>query len=98
MRDLMSWAGNFEGLERYLRDFTNIGGDPAYDTNGILILLLALADNLRRNASPEEMQELTETLSPEQSEFLSQLATWAREGHCYSRPSEHLTGPPPLEH
>ena len=75
------WIGSFEGLERYLRDFTNIGGDPAYDTNGILILLRALADNLRQHAPPEEMQELTETLTSEQSEFLGQLATWAREGH-----------------
>jgi hypothetical protein len=77
----MAWSGSFEELKGYLRDFTNIGGDPAYDTNGILILLLALADNLRCNASSEEVQELAETLSPEQSEFLRQLAVWTRESY-----------------
>jgi hypothetical protein len=59
-----------------------IGGDPAYDTNGILMLLLALADNLRESGPAlADLPELTETITPEQAEFLGQLAAWARESH-----------------
>jgi hypothetical protein len=77
----MAWSGSYELLREYLRRFTNIGGDPAYDTNGILMLLLALADNLRDNAPSEELRELAETISPEQAAFLGRLAAWARESH-----------------
>jgi hypothetical protein len=75
---LLAWNGSYEALREYLRDFTNIGGDPAYDTNGILMLLLALADNLRE--SPQalaDLPELAETISREQAAFLGQLAHWA---------------------
>jgi len=74
----MAWNGSYEALREYLRDFTNIGGDPAYDTNGILMLLLALTDNLRE--SPQalaDLPELAETISPGQAAFLGQLAHWA---------------------
>lgn len=82
----MAWSGNWEALCQYLRDFTNIGGDQAYDTNGILTLLLALADNLRE--SPEAMAdlpELAERLSPEQAAFLGQLSRWAAEARHAAR-------------
>jgi hypothetical protein len=72
----MAWSGSYEALRQYLRDFTNIGDDPAYDTNGILMLLLALADNLRESPSAlADLPELTETITPEQSEFLGKLAS-----------------------
>jgi hypothetical protein len=78
----MAWSGSYEELCRYLRHFTNIGDDPAYDTNGILILLLALADNLRECPSAQgDLRELAETITPEQAAFLFQLAGWARESH-----------------
>jgi hypothetical protein len=76
----MSWSGSYEGLRKYLRDFTNIGGDPAYDSNGILMLLLALVDNLRE--SPEahaDLPELAENISEEQAAFMERLACWAAE-------------------
>ena len=76
----MAWSGSHEGLRQYLREFTNIGGDPAYDTNGILMLLLALADNLRESATAlGDLPELAETVTPEQAAFLAQLARWAVE-------------------
>jgi hypothetical protein len=74
----MAWNGSYEALRQYLRDFTNIGGDPAYDTNGILMLLLALAINLRE--SPEalaDLPELADRLGLERAAFLGQLAHWA---------------------
>ena len=74
----MRWPGSYESLRNYLRAFTNIGGDPAYDTNGILTLMLALADNLRADAGAlADLPELAETITPEQAAFLAQLAQWA---------------------
>jgi hypothetical protein len=74
----MAWSGSYEALLQYLRDFTNIGGDPAYDTNGILMLLLALADNLRECPVAEaDLPELAEAITAEQATFLEQLSRWA---------------------
>ncbi len=76
----MAWSGNYEALRKYLRDFTNIGGDPPYDTNGVLMLFLALADNLREcDTAQGELPELAETITPEQIAFLRQLVRWAEE-------------------
>jgi len=78
----MAWSGSYEALRDYLRDFTNIGGDPAYDTNGILMLMLALADNLRECPSAQDdLRDLAETITPEQADFLGRLARWATESH-----------------
>jgi hypothetical protein len=78
----MAWTGSYEALRDYLREFTNVSRDPVYDTNGILMLLLALADNLRESPSAlADLPELAETVSPEQAAFLGQLAAWARECH-----------------
>jgi hypothetical protein len=70
---------SYEQLERYLRDFTNFGGGPVpYDFNGVLRLLLAVADNLRDNsyldAHAEDIQSI---VTPKQAEFLSRLARTA---------------------
>jgi hypothetical protein len=76
----MGWSGSWEGLCQYLRNFTNIGGDPVYDTNGILTLLLTLSDNLRE--TPEalaDLPELAERITQEQAAFLGQLSQWAAE-------------------
>jgi hypothetical protein len=76
----MRWSGSYEDLRQYLRDFTNIGEDPAYDTNGILMLLLALADNLRTSGESEaSLPELAETMTLEQVGFLRQLVRWAEQ-------------------
>jgi hypothetical protein len=76
----MAWSGSWEGLCQYLRDFTNIGGDSAYDTNGILTLLLALADNLRESSEAfADLPELSERITSEQAVFLGQLSWWAAE-------------------
>jgi hypothetical protein len=76
----MAWSGSYESLRQYLRDFTNIGGDPAYDTNGVLMLLLALADNLRECGTAEaDLPELAETITTEQVAFLRRLVQWREE-------------------
>jgi hypothetical protein len=81
----MSWSGSYEALRQYLRDFTNIGGDPAYDTNGILVLLLALIDNLRECGEAEaDLPEVAEMITPEQVAFLRQLIRWAEQSRATS--------------
>lgn len=87
----MAWSGGYEALRQYLHDFTNIGGDPAYDTNGILMLLLALADNLRScPGALADLPELAETIEPEQAVFLEQLARWAAATHLTAISAERL--------
>ena len=78
----MEWSGSYEELRQYLRDFTNMGGDPAYDTNGILMLLLALADNLREcPPAMADLPELAETITQEQANFLGWMADLARQSY-----------------
>lgn len=75
----MAWVGGHEERRQYLRDFTNIGGDPAHDTNGILMLLLALADNLRVSGQAEaDLVELADSITAEQAAFLARLAGMGR--------------------
>jgi hypothetical protein len=74
----MAWTGTYEVLHQYLRFFANIAGNPSYDTDGVLKLLLALADNLReREEAQAALPALTETITAEQVEFLRQLICWA---------------------
>jgi hypothetical protein len=74
----MAWTGTYEGLRQYLRFFTNIAGDPSYDTDGILKLLLALADSLRKSEKAQaDLPGLAETITAGQIEFLRQLICWA---------------------
>ena len=76
----MGWSGSFEALRQYLRHFTNIGGDPAYDTNGVLMLLLALADILRERGEAEaDLPQMAEAITPDQAAFLVRLARSAAE-------------------
>ncbi len=71
-------GAGFEALRRYLREFTDIGGDPGRDTKGVLTLLLALADNLRASGQAlAELPGLAGAITPEQAAFLDQLAQWA---------------------
>jgi hypothetical protein len=74
----------YEQLRSLLRGYTNWGDDPVpYDFNGVLRLLLALADNLRQNACLDAHAEDVEgIMSPEQALFLSRLAS------CGPRPDK----------
>jgi hypothetical protein len=69
---------SYEHLKNLLGHYTNWGGDPVpYDFNGVLGLLLALADNLRHNSCLDAYAEDIESImSPEQAEFLSRLAAY----------------------
>ena len=48
--------------------FVNIGGDPVpYDFGGVLVLWLALIDNLRASHLEAELDDVAGYLSPEQA-------------------------------
>jgi hypothetical protein len=66
-------------LREYLRGFINFGGDPVpYDVNGVVHLVLALLDNLRANALPAELQQISGAFTDEQAAFFLQLAEYVR--------------------
>ena len=67
---------SYEDLESYLRNFTNFGGDPVpYDLVGAFHLLLALVDNLRESSlETDQLEDLGELLTEEQTKFLARLA------------------------
>jgi hypothetical protein len=76
----MAWTGSFVELETYLREFVNFGGDPVpYDFGGVLLLWLALLDNLRANHIDADLRDVVGYLSPEQTAFLLRLAERVRE-------------------
>jgi hypothetical protein len=76
----MAWRGSFEELEAYLRGFVNISGEPVpYDFGGVLLLWLALLDNLRANHIDADLGDVAGYLSPEQAAFLLRLAERVRE-------------------
>lgn len=75
----MAWSGSFEELEAYLRGFINFGGDPVpYDFGGVLLLWLALLDNLCVNHIDADLYDVAGFLSPEQIAFLVRLADKVR--------------------
>jgi len=69
----------FEELEKYLRGFVNFRGDPVeYDFGGVVALMLALLNNLRERALPAELEDLPETLTEAEAQFLLRLAEYVR--------------------
>jgi hypothetical protein len=77
----MPWTGTYDELQEYLRQFINFKGGPVeYDFNGVVQLMLAALDNLRRNALEDELDEVGEMFSDEQANFLLKLADHIRRG------------------
>lgn len=75
----MAWRGSFAELEAYLWGFVNFGGDPVpYDFGGVLLLWLALLDNLRVNHIDADLDDAAGYLSAEQAAFLLRLADHVR--------------------
>lgn len=69
-------------MERYLREFANFSGDPVpYDSGGVIILWLALLDNLRQHHIDSDFDNVVEYSSPAQQAFLLELADRVRAAH-----------------
>ncbi len=68
-------AGSHEELIRYLREFRTWGNaGEGYDYVGMLHLLGACLENLRKYASESELKELGDCLEAGQLLFLKKLA------------------------
>lgn len=67
----------YEGLQRYLAEFANFGGDPVpYDFVGTFMLFVALLSNLASHHLDADLDALIETdfrFSDQQRAFLQKL-------------------------
>lgn len=67
---------SIEDLVQHLKDFRTWGNQSeGYDAVGMLHLLGACLDNLRKNASKSDLADLPECLEAHQLMFLKKLAT-----------------------
>jgi hypothetical protein len=64
---------SFESLATYLRNFTTWNETGGYDFNGMVFLLGACLDNLRKRASKEEVDEISAILEKHQLAFLKRI-------------------------
>ena len=65
---------SFAQLERGLRDWRSFVDPDTYDVAGMMTLLCACLENLRKHVLPEELNELRDGLSEEDRAFLKTLA------------------------
>lgn len=80
---------SFVDLKEFLRHWTFWGGDEGpYDVVGMMCLLGACLDNLREFALHAELEDVGECLTPEQAEFLQNLATQLARTSSDARASE----------
>ena len=62
---------SFEDLKRYLEDFTCWRGEEhVYDFGGVASLFLALLDNIRKNSTEGDIEEIGGYFTETQREFL----------------------------
>ena len=67
---------SFDDLVQYLKDYRAWGNQSeGYDATGMSHLLGACLDNLRQNASKEDLADLPECLEAHQIMFLKKIAT-----------------------
>jgi hypothetical protein len=67
---------SLDDLVQHLKDFRTWGNQSeGYDAVGMLHLLGACLDNLRKNASKTDLADLPECLEAHQLMFLKKLAT-----------------------
>jgi len=69
-------VNTYEDLVRFLREWTNFGGDPPYDFIGAHHLFLALLTNLAKNhlaADLDSLAEFAPVIDEEQRNYLQQL-------------------------
>jgi hypothetical protein len=65
---------SFEQLEEGLREWMSFGDPQAYDAAGMMVLLCACLDNLRKYALPAELEDFGAGLTDEERAILKTLA------------------------
>lgn len=67
-----------DDLIKYLREFSNIGGDPVpYDRVLVMHLLMALLDNARETFTEGDYDEMPYFFTDEQRVFITKFAEYA---------------------
>jgi hypothetical protein len=67
----MSTQFEFKDVDQYLRTFST--KEPPYDFGGLLHLVLAGIENLRKNVADGDILEYAHLITDEQASFLRQL-------------------------
>lgn len=76
----LSHISNLDDLLNYLRDWTTFGQDrTAYDTGGIVVILLACLDNLKSKGIAGDYESLGDYMTKNQRSFFLELAEYIRE-------------------
>jgi hypothetical protein len=65
---------SFEQVEEGLREWMSFGDPQSYDAGGMMALLCACVDNLRKYALPAELEDLGGSLTEEERAILKTLA------------------------
>jgi hypothetical protein len=65
---------SFEQIEEGLREWMSFGDPQSYDVSGMMALLCACVDNLRKYALPAELEGLGGSLTDEERAILKSLA------------------------
>ncbi len=73
----MAMIKSYTELRELLRNFRTWGDETIYDFNGIVHLWLALLDNLQENALQAELEDINDSMTQSQREFLANLAEYA---------------------
>ena len=64
---------SFEQLEDGLREWMSFGDPQSYDASGMMALLCACIDNLRKYALPAELEDFGASLTEEERAILKTL-------------------------
>ena len=62
---------NYTDVEEYLANFST--AEPPFDFNGLLHLVIAGVENLRKNCIDQELLDYAHSVSDEQARFLQRL-------------------------
>ena len=65
---------SYDDILQGIREWSTDPNNPPYDFNGVIHLLAAAIDNLRDNAMQSEIDEIAESLSSDQMNYLCLLA------------------------
>ncbi len=78
MNHLFESISSLGDLTERIRNWTSFRDEEVYDHGGLIQILCACLDNLRRHALPVDYEEMAERLSDEEIETLIKLADSVR--------------------
>lgn len=80
MNHLFNNVSSLEDLTERIRNWTSFKDEDVYDYGGLIHILAACLENLRRHSIPIDLEELSDRLSDEEIEMLIKLADAVNKG------------------